>query len=197
MANIKKLRDERGFTQSEVAAYLGVSPQAYGNYELGKREMSADVLKKLARYFGVSTDALLDIEPPEGLFLPVERSIAVEIIASVRAGYGGLAETDSDGFAPAYGIKDAAQYRFFRVKGDSMAPDILEGDLALVHIQNDIESGQLAVVLINGDEGTLKKVKKHSDCIELISFNEDYPPRFLKAGEFTIWGRVVETIRRL
>ena len=121
----------------------------------------------------------------------------MEVIASVRAGFGGIAETNSDGTAPAFGLKNPSQYRFFRVQGNSMEPEIMDGDLALVHMQSDIENGQIAVVLINGDEGTLKKVKKHRDCIELISFNPDYAPRRLGENQFSIWGRVVETVRML
>lgn len=203
MLKLKEIRESRAMTQQEIAHKLGVSTQAYSNYELGKRDMSNRVLIGLSAILGVSADEILGIskeprEIPDFLY-PVSASSAVArpIIASVRAGWNGIAETDTEPEpAVAYNIKNTEEYFFFRVKGDSMSPYICENDLALIHLQSDVENGEIAVVITEDDEGAIKKIKKHSDSIELISLNPAYPPRFLHNGEFRIWGKLVETVRK-
>ena len=71
-----------------------------------------------------------------------------------------------------------------------MCPILYEDDIVIVHQQSDVESGQVAVVLI-GDEATIKKVMKYDGYIELVAFNSYYPPKRLERG-FTILGRVVQ-----
>ena len=57
--NIKKIRVQKGFTQSEVASALGVSSVVYSRYETGKRQPSIDTLIQIADIFGVTVDYLL------------------------------------------------------------------------------------------------------------------------------------------
>lgn len=57
------------------------------------------------------------------------------------------------------------------IKGDSMTPSIQEGDVVIVRKQSDVDSGDIAIVLVNGFEATCKQVMKSSDGITLISFN--------------------------
>ncbi len=58
-----------------------------------------------------------------------------------------------------------------------------EGDIVIVHKQDDFESGKICVVLINGDEATVKKVYKLEDGIELVSLNPNYPSRKFNAKD--------------
>ena len=86
-----------------------------------------------------------------------------------------------------------------KVIGHSMEPRIQEGDLLIIHKQEDVESGEIAIVLINGDEATVKQVKKHPDGIMLIGFNQDiYEPHFYSNKQIEqlpirIMGKVVES----
>ena len=61
-----------------------------------------------------------------------------------------------------------------RVKGDSMEPRIKEGDIVIVRKQDDVDNGDLAVMLVNGDEATLKKIQKFNGGINLIPSNPSY-----------------------
>ena len=72
-----------------------------------------------------------------------------------------------------------------------MQPVLYNDDIVIVHSQNDIESGQIGIILIDGDEATIKRIIKHDDCIELIAFNSYYPPKKLNK-DFKIIGKVVE-----
>lgn len=59
---LREIRESSKKTQTEVAKYLGVTRQAYNNYELGNRQLNPDLLNKLAEYFNVTTDYLLGRE---------------------------------------------------------------------------------------------------------------------------------------
>lgn len=88
------------------------------------------------------------------------------------------------------------EYFYLVVSGDSMEPRISSGDLALVHRQPDVESGELAVVLVDGEEGTLKRVVKRDGAVILQPFNQSYQPQIFMGEELsqlTIVGKVVET----
>ena len=59
---IKELREENGLTQQAVADYLNVKQNTYSQYENGKRQLSVDVLIKLAKFYKVTTDYILELE---------------------------------------------------------------------------------------------------------------------------------------
>ena len=78
-----------------------------------------------------------------------------------------------------------------------MEPRISEGDVVIVRQQNDVESGDVAIVLVNGDDATCKRVVKHEHGLTLISFNPMHPPKFYTEQEVEqlpvqIIGRVME-----
>lgn len=87
------------------------------------------------------------------------------------------------------------EYFYWPVNGDSMAPHIEDGDRALVHKQPSVESGQLAVVAVGGEDWAIRKIVKGEDGITLQPFNPAYEPRVIEAGKVTIAGLVVETER--
>ena len=89
-------------------------------------------------------------------------------------------------------------YVGLRVKGNSMEPRICAGDVVIIRRQDTIESGELAVVFVNGDEATLKKFKRVDGGIMLVAFNSSvYEPHFYSNKEIAdlpvkIYGKVVE-----
>ena len=88
----------------------------------------------------------------------------------------------------------------FRCAGDSMKDlGITDGDLAIVRLQEDVECGELAVVVINGDEGTLKRVRKFDGGIVLEAANPEYAPRIFTGEELAIVkiiGKVLEVRKK-
>ena len=89
-----------------------------------------------------------------------------------------------------------------RVKGDSMLPDIKDGDVAIIRRQESIENGQIAAVIVNGEEATIKKIRLLPDGIMLIGLNtEVYEPHFYSKQEISdlpvrIYGKLVEVLRK-
>ena len=170
---IKLLREEKKIRQDELAKVLSISPSAVGMYERDEREPNDEITLKLAEYFGVSTDYLLGKSDNRNSDIPVSK---IPILGTVKAGYDWLAEENIvDYITLKENIPNVNEYYALRITGDSMLPLLAEGDLVIVHDQDDLESGQTAVILINGEEATVKKVVKTNEGIELHAMNPYYP----------------------
>lgn len=93
------------------------------------------------------------------------------------------------------------KYIALQIKGDSMLPTICNGDVVIVRLQPDVESGETVIVMVNGGDATCKKVVKHTSGITLVPNNPAYDPRFFTNEEISsipvrILGKVVELRRK-
>lgn len=169
MNRLKELREKKELFQSDVAKFLGISTPAYSYYENNKRNMPAETAIKLSKFFNVSVDYLLGIETANKSLLPV--------LGTVKAGYNYLAQENIiDYIDPSINIADPENYFGLIVKGDSMSPLFDEGDYLIVHkLYGEFNTNDICIVLINGDEATVKKVVKTDTGIELHAFNPYYP----------------------
>ena len=109
------------------------------------------------------------------LLVNIESGVKIPVLGLVRAGI----PMDAVEYIIDYEeISEdmARQGEFFalQIKGDSMEPKISDGDVVIVRKQPDIESGETAIVLVNGDEATIKKVQKFTGGINLIPSNPTY-----------------------
>lgn len=202
MLKLKKLRENRGMTQAELGKALDISPSAIGMYEQGRRIPDISTLKKISSFFSVSVDYLIENNlqndanktPPssgKGIRIPVlgrvVAGIPIEAVEEIL---------DYEEITPEL----AATGEFFalKIRGHSMEPRMMEGDVVIVRKQEDVESGDVAIVLVNGDEATVKRVKKQPEGITLIATNTSvYEPHFYSNKEIAdlpvrILGRVVE-----
>ena len=59
---LKQLREENNISQTEIANYLNIKQNTYSQYETGKRQLSIEMLIKIAKFYKVSTDYILDLE---------------------------------------------------------------------------------------------------------------------------------------
>lgn len=201
---LKSLRKFSNYTQKELGEKINVSGRVIGYYESNDRFPDKETLTNIADFFDVSIDYLLgrtNIKKESEVVdkIEIDTIAKVPVIGTVRAGLGGIAEEELIGYEYVYNNLKAIKDCFYlKVKGDSMEPRIAEGDLALVQKQSDINSGDLAVVIVNGDEGVIKKVIKRENSIELHSFNPYYPIRIFRGEELeivSIMGKVLETKR--
>lgn len=165
------LRKDLKLTQEELATKLGFSRTAISAWEIGRNQPPYEDVKKIANFFNVSVDYLLGADVPKDKRL-------LPVLGTVKAGYNYLAEENIiDYIEPHMNIGNPDDYFGLMVKGDSMAPYFDDGDYVIVHKQDDFESNKVCIVLINGDEATIKKVAKTNDGIELHCFNPYYPSR--------------------
>lgn len=209
--NIKRLRTSHDMSQEEFGRIANVSAAAVSAWEKNQKTPRMGPIEKIAEYFHLKkSDIIEDQEIVEvakdRLIDLMAESYRVPVIGSVRCGPGGYAYEYIDGEYIAIDASlSPAQTRGFRVVGDSMEGDhIFEGDIAVVKLQPEVENGQLAVVVIDNDEGTLKHVYMQYDPtgvlvrLTLASSNPNYPPRVFSREDInrvTIIGKVVE-IRR-
>ena len=198
---IKNARIQKGLTQEELANLMDVTRSAVGFWEHDKNLPPAKNFPRLAQVLGVSSAYLqMESDYPIANEIPMpEDLLKIPIIATVKCGVNGLAFEEDGGFVNVE-KKHGEDLRAFRGKGDSMINEgIHDGDVAIVRIQDTVESGELAIVVINGDEGTLKKVHIQKDAIILESANPSYPARVFTGVDRAIVhivGKVIETRRK-
>lgn len=192
-AYLKKLRENKGLTTREVYELSKVSNSYLSLVENGHRRASAVVLKKLAPVYGVDYldlyvkagyADLAEYEKNEMLkkigAIPISDIdvINIPLLGTVKAGYDYLAQENIiDYISFKVDGTDKENYYALNVVGDSMTPLFDDGDTVIVHKQDDFENGDNCVVLINGEEATIKKVYKDNTGIELKAVNPYYPPR--------------------
>ena len=193
--NLKKLREEHKLSQAKLAKILGVAQSTVGMWESGKNKPEYNTLVKLAEIFNVSTDYIVgnDRPLPEGAI-----GVKIPVLGDIAAGIPITAIQDIIDYEEIT-EEMAATGEFFalRVNGDSMEPKISKGDVVIVRQQSDVDNGDVAVVLINGDTATLKRIKKRPEGIMLVSTNPNYEPMFYSNREINdlpviVLGKVVE-----
>ena len=191
---LKTLRIQRKMTQSELAKKIYISQPAYSKYEVGTASPNPETLSKIADALDVSVDYLLgsDSQParPGYIRIPVLGRVAagipIDAIEEVIDWEDISAEAAGDG-----------EYFGLQIKGHSMEPKISDGDVVIVRRQPDVDSGDIAVVLVNGDDATVKRIKKSPQGVTLIPSNPAYEPMYYSNKEIEslpvqILGRVIE-----
>ena len=197
MTNFKKARLKMGMSQKEIAITLGVSGPTVSDWENGKKTPSGKNLVSLSNLFGVSTDYLLgnDNSPRP---LTERKGVKIPVLGRVAAGIPITAvEEVLDYEEIEESLAKTGDFYGLQIRGTSMEPKFSEGDVVIVRQQNDVESGEIAIVLVNGDDATCKCVVKHENGLSLISLNPSFPPKFFTDQEVEqlpvrIIGRVME-----
>lgn len=199
-----KIRKDKGIGIKDIAKLLNMDYQAIKNYELSSapRATDTDKWQKLCDVLGTTADELIGIHASNtnSANHPLLSAKSLPVLGKVSAGKGITAMDETIGRmnVPATWLKGKEdKYFILKVTGDSMFPRIPDGSNVLVSQQPDVESGSIAIVLIDNEEGVIKKVNKHKDYIELESFNPNYPERLFAKNEMnrlTIVGLVKKII---
>ena len=195
MNRIKELRLSKAIKQVDFAKMLGVSQATVSGWESEKYQPDRDTLIKMASYFDVSVDYLIGNSPVKK---EKKKGVQIPVLGDVRAGYPMEAveniidyeEIDED-------MARRGEFFALRIKGDSMEPRFVEGDVVIVRKQETADSGDIVVALVNGDSATIKKLKRHQNGITLVPSNAAYEPMYYSNEEImelpvTILGKVVE-----
>lgn len=197
---IRQLRKEKGITQEELGKLFNLRKSTISQYESGKSNPDYDTLVKISKYFNCSIDYLLGKSdyrtplPPNAI--PVGKTKSIPILGVIRAGEPIYADENIIGYedVPVNDVKNG-EYFFLIVKGDSMIGSrIYPGDKVLVRRQDYVENNDIAVVIVNGDEATLKRVKYIEEAIILYPDNPKYDPMIFKAEEVRIIGKVKKVV---
>lgn len=190
---IKTRRKELGITLEEIGNYVGVSKTTVMRWENGDiSNMRSDKIKKLCEILQLVPENFLSMETcKENGFvdIPVLGHIVADVPITLQQDIVGYEKISAE-------MAENDVFFALKIKDNSMEPRIAEGDTVIVRQQNDVESGDVAVVLADG-EVSCRKVIKHTDGIVLMANNPNYRPRIFTASEFdrksfVIIGRIVE-----
>ena len=193
---IKEARKSAGLTQLELAKKTELSRSYIGDIEKDRYNPSVSTLQLIAT---ATNTPLEDLLPSTKTVSPAGRGVRIPVLGRVVAGIPIEAVEeilDYEEITPEL----AASGEFFalKIRGHSMEPRMMEGDVVIVRRQDDVESGDVAIVLVNGNEATVKRVKKQEDGITLIATNTSvYEPHYYSNKEIEelpvrILGKVVE-----
>lgn len=183
---LKQRRKELGLTLDDIANSICVAKSTIQRYEAGFiKSPKIPVIESIARVLHVSTDWLLgksDVSAPTKSPLPAENASCrapIAILGLVAAGQGAFAENQITGYLheDEANLLPGEDYVYLKVVGDSMYPEFKPGDLVLVQCQPTVDSGSYAVVIVDNEDGVVKRVEYGKDFIELHSVNPMYPPR--------------------
>lgn len=212
---IKELRDRRGMTQEELGEVLGISKQALGRYEAGLRRPNQDALFQLADFFNISLDSFFPERKPNNIVTIYEQLTAqrqtkvynfaeyqleeqnnkiVPLVGATAANPTALEYADAiNDISINTDVPNNADCALV-VRGNSMEPDYMDSSIVFYKRQEMVESGELAIVEIDGDGVTFKKILFDYDNQQVIlrSLNKEYPDRVLKEESYRIVGKVIK-----
>lgn len=190
-----KLLKEHGVTAAQVAKSTGIPQSTLSEWKHGNYQPKADKMKKIADYFGVSVAYLMgesnEMYPSEEnkdgntIVLPNKKIRMIPLYESVSAGFGALANDMIIDYVPLFIASDieANETLCIKVTGNSMYPKIEDGDIVQVQRVDSVDSGKIAAILLDGEEGLVKRVVYGDDWIELQSINPEYPPKRFEGAD--------------
>lgn len=135
-----------------------------------------DKIQLLANYFGIQKSDLVESKSNDQIIQ--SNSALVFVYGTIPAGIPmecieDIMDTEE---ISADMLRGGKQYFGLRVKSNSMEPEYLEGDTLILEKVDDCESGDDCVVMVNGNDGTFKRVFKNENGIILQPLNPSYSP---------------------
>lgn len=195
------LRKKKHMTLQEVADFLDVNKSSVSRWEKGETsKIKKSVLSSLASLYDVPFEFLssskdLNVVPAKEL-TPYHPKEPIPILGKIAAGLPLYADENLEGYT--YSDKtDGNEYFSLRVNGDSMnAARIEEGDLLIIRKQNYVENGDIAAVMVNGSDATVKKFYRDNDTVMLIPMSTNPKHQIqvynIREKNIMILGKVVE-----
>lgn len=199
--NIRYLRSKKDISQEDLASALGYkSYTTITKWESGVSEPTLKMANQIAAFFDVSVNELcykrLSASAVNDPF--TTRGVKINVLGRVAAGIPIEAIEDIiDTEEITEEMAATGTYFGLKISGDSMEPRMCSGDVVIVRQQDDAESGDVVIAMVNGDDATCKRLRKYRDGIELVSINPAYAPMFYSNEEIVnkpvkIIGKVVE-----
>ena len=193
-AKLHDLRKQNNMTLEEVGNAVGVGKSTVRKWETGEiANMRRDKISKLAEALHTTPAYLMGWD--ESLSVAAVR---IPVLGKVAAGIPITAvENIIDYEEIPSSMAETGEYVALQIKGSSMEPRMFEGDIVIVKVQPSVDSGDVAVVIVNGNEATVKKVQLRPGGIVLQPFNSSYDPMLYTNEDIEnipvrIFGKVVE-----
>jgi repressor LexA len=208
---LKVLREKHSMTQAQLADKLDVSKQTVSNWEVGRKIPRMGYIEKLSQIFNVPKSQIIDGIPGITSSIPTNMDhhyrtntviVSIPLLGEIACGEPITAEENvEDHIAHIYPAGQVPEGNLFdlRAKGESMDPTIPNGAIVTVREQPEVEDGQIAAVLVNGNtEATLKRVKHINGMVVLQPDNDTFDPIILTQDHpGRIIGRAIEVRSKL
>ena len=208
---VREARESKQMDQASLAEKVGVVTRTLQRWEKGEQVPDGVIITKIARVTNVQPTWLLTGEggmysspsrPTNVFTLPTAQQRRMKLadlplISSVPAGkVATMFHPDYvDDYVTVDDMRDPGAFAL-KVKGNSMAPRIEDGDIVIVSPQEEAHNGDICVIRVN-EEDTLKKVKFEGNYVHLIPLNPEFEPVTVKKKEVNFVWKVVKLIKEL
>ena len=197
--NLNKYLDSFQMNQADLASRLSVNKSVVSSWISGSRYPRMNTMEKIANIFNIEKSDLIEDKSEKEPTSYHARGIRIPVLGRVAAGIPIEAITDVDDWEEIpESMAKTGEYFALRITGNSMEPRMLDGDVVIVKRQSDVDNGDVAVVLVNGNDATVKQITKSETGLTLIGWNlAVYTPRTYNKKEcrdlpVSILGKVVE-----
>jgi len=168
-SNIRFYMQKLGKTNREMCKALDVSYSTFYDWVTAVKYPRIDKIERMADYFGISKADLVEAHNPK------KNKHLIPVLGSVRAGIPIEAVEDILGYEEiSEDMARLGEYFALRIRGTSMLPRFTEGDIVIVRQQADVDSGDIAIVLIGNQDATIKKIVKFVGGINLVPTNPEF-----------------------
>ena len=195
--NLRKYMDLYQKSRNDICKDLGFAYTTFTSWETGVNYPRIDKIEMMADYFHIEKSDLIEdkTDKPSSS----AKGIRIPVLGRVAAGIPIEAITDIENREKIpQNMAKTGEYFALKIAGKSMEPRMMDGDVVIVRRQPDVDSGDIAVVLVNGNDATVKQISKSDAGLTLIGWNPSvYTPKTYNKKEckelpVTILGKVVE-----
>ena len=195
--NIKRNMDKHGIRPTDICGTLKIPMPTFSDWINAKTYPRIDKIELMANYFGIEKSDLVEDKK-----VRTKKGNIINVLGRVAAGIPVEAvEEIIDNEEITEEMSRTGTFFGLKIHGDSMIPNICDGDIVIVRQQNDAESGDIVVATVNGTDATCKRLRKYKSGIELIANNPSYEPldfsnQEIEEKSVKILGKVVELRRK-
>jgi len=200
--NLKRYMDVFQMNQVDLATRMQVNKSVISSWLSGTRYPRMNTVEKLATIFHIEKSDLIEDKTDKQSSLA--KGVRIPVLGRVAAGIPIEAITDIEDWEEIpQNMTQMGEYFALKIAGKSMEPHMLDGDVVIVRRQADVDSGDVAVVLVNGNDATVKQVSKSENGLTLIGWNPavytpmTYTKKECQEFPVSILGKVVEIRRKL
>ncbi len=192
--NLKYYIKKSGKDRNEICKDLNLKYSTFSEWVNANKYPRIDKIELIANYFNIQKSDLIEEHKAEnkkkGVMVPVLGKVVAGIPLETIEEILDYEEIPND-------MAEQGEHFALQIKGNSMEPKFSEGDVVIVRKQSDVNTGDIAVVLVNGNEATVKKIKKRQDGVMLVPTNPEYEVMYYNNEEIekmpvNIIGKVVE-----
>ena len=191
---------KKGLTELQFCKATGIPQSTWYSWKQRDSIPTNRYMPNITTFLGVSAEYIISGEGENIQKIELDdEPIQIRVLGKVAAGIPIEAVEDVIGEETiSKKMAETGDYFGLRISGDSMEPLIHHGSIVIVRQQDDVENGDIAIVIVNGEDATCKKIEKFENGIMLVPINKAYEEKFYTNEEIEklpvrIIGKVVES----